>query len=127
MHHIKSEILTLPFESDFARVALASLMMYGQTLACSVIFSLPSVAGDDFAWTQPAHSMRETVRDMYLSTWKAANCDRFLDFVSGLRSGEDYPTLPMKQSVHWYRPDMRGFGHKYQILASCYFNKVLLK
>ena len=127
MHHIKSEILTFHLSPTLPELRWRVWRCMAKLSHVQWFFSLPSVAWDDFARTQPAHSMRETVWDMYLSMWKAANCDRFLNFVSGLRSGEDYPTLPMKRSVHWYHPDMRGFGHKYPILASCYFNKVLLK
>ena len=92
----------LPFESDFVRVALTSLTMNGQTLACSVTLfaSIGSVRWlrlNAAPLTAP-RSMRESVRPLHVET---ADCDRSPDFVSGLRSGEDHPTLPMKRSVHW--------------------------
>ena len=65
MHHIKSEISTfhLSLAAPEFNLYLASLAVYGygQTLR-DFFFSLPSVAQDDFAQTQPAHSMRERLQ-----------------------------------------------------------------
>ena len=71
MHHIKSDILTShlsPILTELRPVALASFTLCvaepWHVPASSVIFSLPSVAWDDFAPVWPAHSMRETVWDV---------------------------------------------------------------
>ena len=130
MHHIKSDILTFHLSPTLPELRWRVLRY---------VWPNPRMS-QRVQWFFRFHRWREMTSpqrgpltacekpcEMWLPTWKAANCDWFPDFVSGLRSGEDCPVLPMRRSVHWYRSDMRGFGHKYQILASSYFNKVFLK
>ena len=98
----------LPFESDFARVALASFTICvaepSHVPVSSVIF-FASIGG--VRWLRPSAARSQHARNR-ASTWKAASCVWFPDFVSGLRSGEDCPVLPMRRSVHWYRSDRAG-------------------
>ena len=68
MHHIKSEISTfhLSLAAPEFNLYLASLAVYGYEPNPPVIFffslPIPSVAQDDFARSQPAHSMRERLQ-----------------------------------------------------------------
>ena len=68
MHHIKSDILTSHLSPTLTELRWRVLRYVwpnpGMSQRVQWFFSLPSVAWDDFAPAWPAHSMRETVRDV---------------------------------------------------------------
>ena len=131
MHHNYKWNFNLPYESDFVRVALTSLTMNGQTLACSVTLfaSIGSVR-----WLRPNAARSQPLaaceKACGLSTWKPLTATDPLILSAGYGRAKIIPSYRWSVSaLSWYRCDMRsrGFRHKYQNLASCYFDKVLLK
>ena len=76
MHHIKSEISTfhLSLAKPEFNLYLASLAVYGYGQTLSDFFFLASIGSqDDFAQTQPAHSMRERLQSISrrcMASWK---------------------------------------------------------
>ena len=85
-------------------------------------FSLPSVAWDDFARARPAHSMRETVR----ARGKPLTASDSPILWAGCNRAKIVPCYRWGNQCTGIAPTVRGFGHKYPILASSYFNKVFL-
>ena len=132
MHHITSEILTFHLSPTLSRVALTSLTMNGQTLACSVTLfaSIGSVR-----WLRPNAARSQPLaaceKACGLSTWKPLTATDPLILSAGYGRAKIIPRYRWSDQCTEliYRCDMRsrGFQHKYPNLASCYFDKVLLK
>ena len=102
MHHIKKDILTSHLSPTLTELRWRVLRY---------VWPNPGMS-QRVQWFFRFHRWREMTSpqrgpltacekpcEMWLPTWKAANCDRFPDFVSGLRSGEDCPVLPMRRSM----------------------------
>ena len=131
MHHITSEILTFHLSPTLSELRWRVWRWMAKPSHVQWLCSLPSVAWDDFARTQPAHSPSQHARKRAASPrgnrWLRPIpwfCQRA---TVGRRSSP--ATDEAISALSWYRCDMRsrGFWHKYQNLASCYFDKVLLK
>ena len=131
MHHITSEILTFLLSPTLSELRWRVWRWMAKPSHVQWLCSLPSVAWDDFARTQPAHSPSQHARKRAASPrgnrWLRPIpwfCQRA---TVGRRSS--HATDEAISALSWYRCDMRsrGFRHKYQNLASCYFDKVLLK
>ena len=131
MHHITSEISTFHLSLTLSEMRWRVWRWMAKPSHAQWLCSLPSVAWDDFARTQPAHSPSQHARKRAASPrgnrWLRPIpwfCQRA---TVGRRSS--HATDEAISALSWYRCDMRsrGFRHKYQNLASCYFDKVLLK
>ena len=108
MHHIKSDILTFhlsPILPELRWRVLRYVWLNPRMSQWVQWFFFASIGG--VRWLRPSAARSQHARNR-ASTWKAANCVWFPDFVSGLQSGEDCPVLPMRWSVHWYRSDRAG-------------------
>ena len=127
MHHIKSDILTFHLSPILPELRWRVLRYVWLNPRMSQwvqwFFSLPSVAWDDFARARPAHSMRETVR----ARGKPLTASDSPILWAGCNRAKIVPWYRWGDQCTGIAPTVRGFGHKYPILASSYFNKVFLK